>query len=72
MSNAVYRRSLFFFVAAILLAQDATFKTDTKLVIVDLSARDKSGRPIMNLKKDDVEVLKTACGRRSRFSSCKN
>ena len=56
MSNAVYRRSLFFFVAAILLAQDVTFKTETKLVIVDLSARDKSGRPIMNLQKDDVEV----------------
>ncbi|HLX45341.1 MAG TPA: VWA domain-containing protein [Bryobacteraceae bacterium] len=39
------------------LAQDATFKSDTKLVIVDLTVRDKSGRPITNLTKDDVELL---------------
>lgn len=55
MLSTVSRRSLFF-VAAILFAQDVTFKTETKLVIVDLSARDKSGRPIMNLQKNDVEV----------------
>src|SRR5579872_1485857 len=55
MLSTVSRRSLFF-VAAILFVQDVTFKTETKLVIVDLSARDKSGRPIMNLQKGDVEV----------------
>jgi VWFA-related protein len=44
-------------VAIALLAQDATFKSETKLVIVDLSVRDKSGRPITNLKKEDIEVL---------------
>jgi VWFA-related protein len=40
-------------------AQDApaTFSTGTRLVIVDLSARDKSGAPITTLKKEDVEVL---------------
>ncbi len=40
-------------------AQDTvpTFTTGTRLVIVDLSARDKSGAPITNLKKEDVEVL---------------
>ena len=44
-------------VAIALLAQDVTFKSETKLVIVDLSVRDKSGRPITNLKKEDIEVL---------------
>jgi VWFA-related protein len=43
--------------AVTLFAQDATFKSDTKLVIVDLTVRDKSGRPITNLTKDDVEIL---------------
>ena len=50
------RRALFF-LAAVLFAQEATFRSETKLVIVDLSARDKSGRPILNLTKDDVEVF---------------
>jgi VWFA-related protein len=45
------------FLAALLFAQEATFRSETKLVIVDLSARDKSGRPILNLKKDDVEIF---------------
>jgi len=39
-----------------LLAQDPTFKSNTRLVIVDLAARDKSGRPITTLKKEDVQV----------------
>jgi VWFA-related protein len=43
--------------AVTLLAQDATFRSDTKLVIVNLAAKDKSGRPVTNLKKDDIEVL---------------
>jgi VWFA-related protein len=40
-------------------AQDAppTFSTGTRLVIVDLSVRDKNGAPITTLKKEDVEVL---------------
>jgi len=44
--------------AAALFAQDSTFKSDTKLVIVDLTVRDKSGRPITNLTKDDVVILR--------------
>ena len=43
--------------AVTLFAQDATFKSETKLVIVDLTVKDKSGRPITNLTKDDVEIL---------------
>ncbi|MEO8050231.1 MAG: VWA domain-containing protein [Acidobacteriota bacterium] len=40
-----------------LLAQQPTFRTETNLVIVNLSAKDKAGRPITNLKKEDVEIL---------------
>jgi len=50
------RRGIFL-IAAALFAQDVTFKSETKLVIVDLTVRDKSGRPITNLKKDDIEVF---------------
>jgi VWFA-related protein len=50
-------KSFVLLAAVTLLAQDATFKSDVKLVIVDLSVRDKSGRPITNLKKEDIEVL---------------
>src|ERR1700690_4596617 len=44
-------------IAITLLAQTPTFQTQTNLVIVNLSAKDKSGRPITNLKKEDVEIL---------------
>lgn len=37
--------------------QTPTFTTGTRLVIVDLTARDKNGRPITTLKRDDVEVF---------------
>jgi VWFA-related protein len=37
--------------------QPFTFTTGTRLVIVDLTARDKNGHPITTLKRDDVEVL---------------
>src|SRR5579872_3669420 len=40
-----------------LLAQAPTFRTQTNLVVVNLSAKDKAGRPITNLKKEDVEIL---------------
>src|ERR1700675_1598170 len=43
--------------AITLLAQQPTFRTQTNLVIVNLSAKDKAGRPITNLKKEDVEIL---------------
>ncbi len=38
-------------------AQDAVFKSETKLVIVNLSIKNKSGEPITNLKKEDVQIL---------------
>ena len=43
--------------AASLCAQDVTFKSETKLVIVDLTAKDKNGRPITTLKRDDIALF---------------
>src|SRR5580704_8013725 len=54
--------------AVTLFAQDATFKSETKLVIVDLTVKDKSGRPITNLTKDDVEILED--GVRQEIRTC--
>jgi VWFA-related protein len=51
------KRSLLALIAVTLFAQQPTFRSETKLVIVNLSAKDKSGRPITNLKKEDVEIL---------------
>ena len=48
-------------------AQDADVPDrETKLVIVNLAVKDKSGRPITNLKKEDVEILED--GVRSGYS----
>jgi VWFA-related protein len=38
-------------------AQDATFIVDSKLVVVNVTVKDKSGRPITNLKKEDFQLL---------------
>src|SRR5581483_2667246 len=40
-------------------AQDApaTFKSNTNLVIINVTVRDRSGKPIANLKKDDFTLL---------------
>src|SRR5579872_7528 len=39
-------------------AQDApTFRTTTNLVIIDVTVRDKSGKAMDNLKKDDFTLL---------------
>ena len=51
------KRALFFLVASFLLAQDATFIVDTKLVVINVAVKDKSGRPIANLKQEDFQVL---------------
>src|SRR5665213_1497239 len=43
--------------SVVVLSLSAQFTAETRLVIVNLSAKDKSGKPIMTLKKEDVEVL---------------
>jgi len=47
----------FLVLAVALSGQDATFKSSTRLIIVDLTAKDKSGRPVTTLKKEDVQVF---------------
>src|SRR5579862_487141 len=37
-------------------AQEVTFKTETKLVIVNVSVKGKDGKPVTSLKKDDIEI----------------
>src|SRR5437879_2374199 len=46
-----------FLLTAALFAQEPTFKVDSKLVIVNVTAKDKSGNLITNLKKDDFRIL---------------
>ena len=50
------RRLAVFLCTAALLAQDDTFTVDTKLVVVNVSIKDKSGRVITNLKKEDFQL----------------
>jgi VWFA-related protein len=49
-------RRLLFLVTMGLLAQDATFKVESNLVIVNVSVRDRNGAPITNLKKEDFVI----------------
>ncbi len=51
------KRFLFFVAASFLLAQDATFIVDTKLVVINVTVKDKAGRPIADLKKEDFQLL---------------
>ena len=45
-------------IGAVLLAQEpATFKTSTNLVVINLTVRDKSGKLIENLKKEDFTLF---------------
>src|SRR5260370_953737 len=50
---------LFLALTVALGAQDApaTFKSNTNLVIVNVTVRDKSGKPINSLKKADFQLL---------------
>jgi len=48
---------LFFVAASLLLAQDATFIVDTKLVVINVTVKDKAGRPVPDLKKEDFQLL---------------
>ena len=40
-----------------LFAQDVNFKVESKLVIVNISVKDRSGKPITNLTKNDFIVM---------------
>jgi len=51
------RRLLLFLCAATLLAQNDTFTVDTKLVVVNVSVKDKAGRVLSNLKKEDFQIF---------------
>ncbi len=51
------KRACFFLLASFLLAQDATFIVDTKLVVINVTVKDKAGRPISDLKKEDFQLL---------------
>ncbi|HEV2200930.1 MAG TPA: VWA domain-containing protein [Bryobacteraceae bacterium] len=46
-----------FLVAAALIAQDATFVVDTKLVVVNVTVKDKAGRAVTSLKREDFQIL---------------
>src|SRR5689334_16328687 len=37
-------------------AQEVTFKTEAKLVIVNVSVKGKDGKPLTSLKKEDIEI----------------
>jgi VWFA-related protein len=43
--------------SVVVMSVSAQFTAETRLVIVNLSAKDKSGKPIMTLKKEDIEVF---------------
>ncbi len=60
MSNCALKLVSLALACAVLLAQEPvtpTFKTNTNLVIVNVTVRDKSGKPIENLKKDQFTLL---------------
>lgn len=59
MRSFVSGSSVFLALAITLGAQDApaTFKSNTNLVIINVAVRDKSGKPIDNLKKEDFQLL---------------
>ena len=56
-------RRLIFFLAASVLAQDVTFTVDSKLVVVNVMVRDKAGRVVTNLKKEDFRIFEDKIGR---------
>src|SRR5271165_2504795 len=55
------KTTIFFLLAVVLTAQDtqrtATFSSNTNLVVIDVYARDQSGKPITTLTKDDFIIL---------------
>jgi hypothetical protein len=60
MSNSAFRIGSAALICAAMLAQDQpspTFKTNTNLVIVNVAIKDKSGKAIEDLKKDQFTLL---------------
>src|ERR1700689_276213 len=60
MSNSAIRIGSAALICAAMLAQDQpspTFKTNTNLVIVNVAVKDKSGKAIEDLKKDQFTLL---------------
>jgi VWFA-related protein len=49
-------KPLLLLLAVSLFAQEVTFKTETKLVVVNVTVKDKQGKPLTSLKKDDIEI----------------
>src|SRR6202451_4074609 len=60
MSNSAFRIGSAALICAAMLAQDQpspTFKTNTNLVIVNVAIKDKSGKAIEDLKKEQFTLL---------------
>src|SRR6266478_847947 len=55
--NVNKTKPLLLLIAASLFAQDPIFKSDVRLIVVNVSVRDKSGNLVTNLKKEDFELL---------------
>jgi hypothetical protein len=51
------KTKLLLLIAASLFAQDVTFKSDVRLVVVNVSVRDRAGNLVTNLTKEDFELL---------------
>ena len=49
-----------------------TFTSETKLIIVNVSVKDKMGNPVPNLKKEDFEITEDGRSRTSRSSSSRS
>ena len=49
-------RPILLLFAVTLFAQEVTFKVESKLVIVNVTIKDKAGKPITTLKKEDLEI----------------
>ena len=57
MTSTVKRVAFLALAAYGLSAQEATFSVDTKLVVVNVTVKDKSGRLVTNLKAEDFQIL---------------
>ena len=58
--------------AVSLLGQEVIFKSETRLVIVDLTIKDKSGKPITTLKQGDIEILEDGVRQEVRVFQLQN